>query len=120
MKTIKNIDLLNKIINDEEVPKKIKAQNNIYVFSKDRRRYEPENEPWCFLIFESNKLNDEVEIIEEDKKIKKLKLEHRKDSNQQVLKTDTGYLTMRKADVLMINKISELVDEVNKLKEDRK
>ena len=64
---MKVIDLLNKIANGEEVPKKIKFDNKEY-----------ENEP-CYMLYEATGerselqfkkfLNDEVEIIEEEKKI---------------------------------------------------
>ena len=68
MKTIKIIDLLNKIANGEEVPKKIKWHNLIYIYNKynDDSYYE-ENDTncmwsgYCFKI-----LNDEVEILDED------------------------------------------------------
>lgn len=72
MKTIKIIDLLNKIAKGEEVPKKI-------FYEKQWWEYNPDNDyegiEWggCFLcnvlICE---LNDEVEIIEEEKEIEKL------------------------------------------------
>ncbi len=68
MKTIKIIDLLNKIANGEEVPKKIKWHNRIYIYNKynDCSYYEEYDTKcmwsgYCFLI-----LNDEVEILDEE------------------------------------------------------
>lgn len=74
---MKVIDLLNKIANGEEVPKEIKYDTMNYVF----RHYDykevygeliDEQSSWLEKI-DFYKLNDEVEIIEEDKKIEKLK-----------------------------------------------
>ena len=71
---MKIIDLLNKIANGEEVPKKIKFDNKEY-----------ENEP-CYMLYEATGdrselqfkkfLNDEIEIIEEEEKKIPEKLEN--------------------------------------------
>lgn len=69
MKTIKIIDLLNKIANGEEVPKKI-------IYEGDEFFYDNDEDAYCIddingrrtlleFIYECN-LNDEVEIIEEE------------------------------------------------------
>lgn len=73
---MKIIDLLNKIANGEEVPKKIIYQNYIYEY-QHRRDTENSfnymcNENGKYLsrrYFIDNILNDEVEILEEEKKI---------------------------------------------------
>ena len=73
---MKIIDLLNKIANGEEVPKKIRYQNYIYEY-QHRRDTENSfnymcNENGEYLsrrYFIDNILNDEVEILEEEKKI---------------------------------------------------
>ena len=77
---IKIIDLLNKIANGEEVPKKIKVFSFIYEYSYDDEReeysyiYENTNTRLDNDFLLTNLLNEEVEIIEdtpkEDKKIK--------------------------------------------------
>ena len=73
---MKVIDLLNKIANGEEVPKKIKYKSFILERTKSsevKRLYVDEQGmffPECY----SFDLNDEVEIIEEDKKIEKLNI----------------------------------------------
>lgn len=71
---LKVIDLLNKIANGEEVPKKIHIKKfqsdfifNGYTYLSDEK--EPQNIYWCL---HSDALNYEVEIIEEDKKIEKI------------------------------------------------
>ena len=75
------IDLLNKIANGEEIPKRIKIISNNYnkefYFDGDIYMYKDEYEEYAMtddLSIEMS-LNDEVEIIEEEKKIpEKLKL----------------------------------------------
>ena len=64
---MKIIDLLNKIANGEEVPKKIKYKNIIWHFNKkDKTYYMNNTEIELFYIEKlAEKLNDEVEIIEE-------------------------------------------------------
>lgn len=71
------IQLLNKIANGEEVPKKIKYKNWLYEFNKNCNDYLCQYDS---LLYRENDdvrqfLNDEVEILEEEKKIpEKLKL----------------------------------------------
>lgn len=71
---MKVIDLLNKIANGEEVPKKIKLYNNILVLNENKNNYlyEENDKYWGDELIHWFELNDEVEIIEEDKKIEKI------------------------------------------------
>ena len=78
---MKVIDLLNKIANGEEVPKIIKYDETIYLFRNyDYKEYSiekgicDEQTSWIEDKFDFYKINDEVEIIEEDKKIEKIKI----------------------------------------------
>ena len=75
---MKIIDLLNKIANGEEVPKIIKYDDFTYWYDKTEKDYyryigyDLDNDDVEYLInggFISDILNDEVEIIEEEKKI---------------------------------------------------
>ena len=75
---MKIIDLLNKIANGEEVPKKIKYKGHIYQYQyKDIKEaniinYYHSEETHHHLIdggWHDIRLNDEIEIIEEEKKI---------------------------------------------------
>lgn len=78
---MKVIDLLNKIANGEEVPKKIKWENTIFVYSeydKDYLEYPFSDEEYQGLFCMKDSiltqfLDDEVEIIEEDKQLDKYK-----------------------------------------------
>ena len=118
---IKIIDLLNKIANGEEVPKKIKWENIIYAYSeydKDYLEYPFSDEEYKGLFDMRNNiltqfLNDEVEIIEEDKKIEKEDL-FKIDASM----SKASLVAWQKANNgILKKKIDELIDEINNLKE---
>ena len=76
---MKVIDLLNKIANGEEVPKLIMTSGERFVlidYGKDTKIYQMIEEPYTRLDINTSCLNDEVEIIEEDKKILMLPYPH--------------------------------------------
>lgn len=103
---IKVIELLNKIANDEELPKKIKYRNKIYIKRSDCYWYILENGTFDDELFvRIDCLNDEVEIIEEPKKIEKI---------------DFGTLNTQKGkNRAMKDAINKLIDAVNELKRDK-
>ena len=99
------IDLLNKIANGEEVPKKIKW--GVHIFKWNGYEYMEEDEfnnPTFNKVIDLSEhcLNDTVEILEKENKIEKLDM---------ILISDTSNIFQ--------NKINELIDEINKLKEDK-
>ena len=116
---IKVIDLLVKIANREEVPKKIKWENIIYAYSeydKDYLEYPFSNEEYKGLFDMRDSiltqfLNDEVEIIEEPKKIEKITV------REKTLGFPNGEWTARNMDKAFAIKINELIDEINNIKE---
>lgn len=114
MNKIRIIDLLNKIANGEEVPKKIKFYGKYYIWYDNRYTG---NEGYCLepLKSDSNSfleintvydLNNEVEIIEEEKKIPK-KLEYYDDSIAWVI-DDVGQLS--DVDKVIIDKLNDVID----------
>lgn len=106
---IKIIDLLVKMANGEKLPKKIKYRDNIWeyistIMGTGYQYYSECYQEWKTLqnqVYLEECLNDEVEIIEEPKKIEKLKAKY----TSQVGKLE------------LANKINELIDEINNLKE---
>ena len=93
--------------------KKIKYKNNIYEYDGETQNYcSPINMIWDFLIGKDivALLNDEVEIIEEDKKIEKLDI----DNDTMVL---NGYEIMQEQLFEVSHKVNELIDEINNLKD---
>lgn len=103
---IKIIDLLVKIANREEMPKKIMYDDVIYTYDEYRTYYDDKgNILWDdYNLYNFLILNDEVEIIEEPKKIEKCK------NYEDFLEID-DYIEYLK------HKIDELIIEINKLKE---
>ena len=106
---MKVIDLLNKIANGEELPKKIKYDSYEWIFCKESNDYKKEYDEYTDWLFEEynliNCLNDEIEIIEEDKPIKKLKLY----TNYEIL--EDNIRTTRE----ICFKINEIIDRLNNL-----
>ena len=69
---MKIIDLLNKIANGEEVPKKIKYKNVVLSYRIDEKDYIGDNYFLSDLLWDENLgfiLNNEVEILEKENKI---------------------------------------------------
>ena len=120
---IKIIDLLIKIAK-EEAPKKIKIQNEIWDFDNDAQDY---NDRKKYLladymndyIYKSVFLNEEVEIIEEEKEIEKIRM----NGNCFFSESIEAWINKEKSSAyceFLSNKINELVDEINKLKKEKK
>lgn len=109
---IKIIDLLNKIANGEEVPKKILLNGIVFEYQGDDYLYKDEdkNEHWLFSVSYTDKytwlenfLRVEVEILDEPKKIEKIDF--------RILNTQ------KEKNRAMKDTINKLIDEINNLKE---
>ncbi len=113
---IKVIDLLVKIANGEKVPKKIKFMNSIWEYCKNGSAQDYINDyDKCLMEFiPINKagLNDEVEIIEEPKKIEKIPLPSF-DEFKRMSAEERYVITAKEYDLL-----DELIDEINNLKKE--
>lgn len=118
---MKIIDLLNKIANGEKVPERIMYKYKIYKYDEDFQEYYVSNNEELFgtlfhkyttlqFINDEVEINEEVEILDEEDKIEKL--------DQTLNRTDINDDYYR---YIMENrfKINELIDEVNKLKENK-
>lgn len=117
---MKVIDLLNKIANGEEVPRKFTYKGYLW-------EYDIKNEMWFYYFGEGKShrfdrlfylhmcLTDEVEIIEEDKEIEKLKVnvECIEDVDYPLGRFEQHYEQTKDE---ICEKINELIDELNKLK----
>ena len=108
---MKIIDLLNRIANGEKVPKRIKYNGTIYEkFDYNNKYYDIESNSKETDILSKHLAsesfyNDEVEIIEEDKKIKRIgklnQVEDKQNLNNYMLR----------------DKINEIIDYLNKERE---
>ena len=106
---MKIIDLLNKIANGEEVPKKIEYRNIKFIYDKDNRLYIVENyNEYNDLLMELSNhkgtdLNYEVEILEEEKKIpEKLEFGRSIENGEEILTVPS--------DKMIVIKINEIID----------
>ena len=119
---IKIIDLLN--MNENKLPNRIKVFNTIFeIVGKNYYATSGDYENMNLLewVHDIDDLNEQVEIIEEDKKIEKLN-----DKERYCFSTVANGMTKRDREALdeMFEKcyktIDELIDEVNKLIEKEK
>ena len=115
---MKIIDLLNIIADDKELPEKFMYKGHLYYKQKTNGicyRCDELNEIFeeCLVLED---LNETIEIIEEPKKIEKIK------SNGDEFYSDyiDAWISKKKTDAyceFLMNKINELIDEINNLKE---
>lgn len=114
---IKIIDLLN--MNENKLPNRIKVFNTIFeIVGKNYYATSGDYENMNLLewVYDIDDLNEQVEIIEEDKKIEKLKIKDGKITGNWENGNYYCY-TLSSPQAVIVNKLNELVDEVNKLKE---
>lgn len=120
---IKIIDLLNKIANGEKLPKKIKYKNKIYeryqnITTNNLYYYQVPNKN-DFLIYQLEAaidLLDEVEIIEEPKKIEKISWSEKESLAGNLTAVGKQEVLARRTEKLKAS-LNELIDEINNLKE---
>ena len=112
---MKIIDLLNKIANNEEIPTRIRYKNEIYKAEYNsifKQNYYEIEEKYCnkLLLGEIHsvtQLNDEVEIIEEEKKIpEKFKVHSFGDKKEDGSFVDSAFPTNEE----LMNKINGIID----------
>ena len=107
-KKIKLIELLNKIVNGEDLPKRIKIQEYVFELSKDYEHYYYNEDVEITHLINHNfsNLNEEVEILE--------------DNTEEIeeLKPVEDGITYRDEWSEIPNKINELVKAVNKLRKE--
>lgn len=123
---IKMIDLLNKIANGEEIPKKILLNGIVFEYQGDDYLYKDEDkkEHWLFSVSYTDKymwlenfLKAEIEIIEESKNIEKIKM-YQDEEGQYFLNNRNSKIYIRCDETdFMVDKFNELIDEINNLKE---
>lgn len=125
-KKIKVIDLLNMIANGEEVPEKVKYQNEIWKYCKDLEDYlRPSKETTLFTMYYIHRiLNNEIEVIQEPKKIEKIEIydkytnhqnlhsyiEIYDDKDDKIKKFVVGAVQRE-----MIIKLNEIIDRLNEM-----
>ena len=114
---MKIIDLLNKIANGEDVPKRIRYDMlekgfDILVYDEDAMEYRYESDDMVFWREPNHHLNDEIEIIEDTPKEDK-KIEHF-DITKFINQIGEGYNTKTTFDGdYLENYINKIIDRLN-------
>lgn len=118
---MKVIDLLNKIANGEEVPKKIKYQGDIYSYDEEFELYMLKGEEISLLqnVYECD-LTDEIEIIEEYKEIEELEIFRNEEMGEGyfIIPKNTYFdkIDLNNAEAEICFVINKLIKAVNELK----
>lgn len=121
---IKIIDLLNKIYNNDNIPKKIIYDNCKWEYLSEYNDYKNEYKSYLFGYYIANYddihsfLNQEIEIIEEDKKIEKLNIENDSPTHFYITNEYGTKCGLTKHSKMIADKLNEIIDVVNKLVED--
>lgn len=117
---MKIIDLIIKLANKEEMPKKIIYNNVTLEYDEKNEDYYSYYDRGLFeYLFECDLqfLNNEVEIIEEDKEIEKIEIVNNGNMNAYAIYSADGVkCALTKHSKVMCDKINELIDKVNSLK----
>ena len=116
---MKIIEILNKIANGEDVPKKFMFAGQI--FEKRGSYIEDEDGDSIFysMCTDFSNINDEIEIIEEDKKIEYIEgriknfKHYIEDSCFRVQPLED--LELNQNEVVIIDKINEIIDKINEM-----
>lgn len=118
---MKIVDLIIKIAKGEEVPKKIIYKNVTLEYDEKSEDYYPCYDRGLFeylFTCDVQFLNDEVEIIEEDKKIEKIEIVNNGNMNAYAIYgADGTKCALTKHSKVMCDKINELIDKVNSLED---
>ena len=116
---MKVIDLLNKIANGEEIPEKFKFAGQ--TFEKQGSYIEDADGDSIFdsMFTDFSNINDEVEIVEENKKIEKLEIVHNGSANAYALLNEYGTkCALTKHSKVMCDKINEIIDKLNEMEKE--
>lgn len=107
------------LVKDDKAPEKIKYKYSIYELTPEKDEYYCKNEMRWFTneIDSLGVLNDYVEIIEEDKEIEKIEIVNNGNMNAYAIySADGAKCALTKHSKVMCDKINELIDKVNSLK----
>lgn len=110
---IKIINMLVKMANDENYKPTFKYKDNIYQYDFKTKYYMP-SFMGLYKIYMI--LNDEVEIIKEDKKIEKISWQEKESLAGEFTASEKQNILTRRTEKLK-SSLNELIDEINKLKE---
>ena len=107
------------LVKDGKAPKKIKYGNREY-YLYDNKSYLTTDKTRFFDKIYFSDLNEGIEILEEENKIEKIEIVNNGNKNAYAIYSADGTkCALTKHSKTMCDKINELIDEINKLKEDK-
>lgn len=120
---IRIIDLLNKIYNNDNIPKRIIYDNCKWEYLSEYSDYKNEYKSYLFGYYIANYddihsfLNQEIEIEEAPKKIERIDIINNVTNRNKryIRKDDNEFFTLSLADYCLAQKINEIIDVVNKM-----
>ena len=119
------IEIINKIANNEDIPKRIKYKDKIYIYNEPNQDYLEYNKddfdflPYSFCNWRTRDfINDKVEILEEDKDIEELKIENDNPTHFYIRDEKGTKCGMTKHSKMIAEKLNEVIREVNKLRKE--
>ncbi len=119
------IEIINKIANNEDIPKRIKYKDKIYIYNEPNQDYlEYNKDDFDFLGYAfcnwrtRDFINDKVEILEEDKDIEELKIENDNPTHFYIRDEKGTKCGMTKHSKMIAEKLNEVIREVNKLRKE--
>lgn len=115
------------LIKDGKAPKKIKVTGRIYEFDKDYDMYYTKEKDRSYSValggledeinLIANAFNENVEIIEEDKKIEKIEI-YEDEEGHYFLNNRNNKIYIRCDETdFMVDKFNKLIDKINNLKD---
>lgn len=119
------IEIINKIANNEDIPKRIKYKDKIYIYNEPNQDYlEYNKDDFDFLGYAfcnwrtRDFINDKVEILEEDKDIEEIKIENDNPTHFYIRDEKGTKCGMTKHSKMIAEKVNEVIREVNKLRKE--
>ena len=112
-KTITIYELLG-LVKDGKAPNKIRFCDEIFTFNNDKCNFLYKYQIGKCQLFGCCKLNDKIEIIEDNDKLEKIKW-NEKESRAGILRADQEIEVLAKRTETLKKKIAELVDHINKI-----
>lgn len=111
------------LVKDNKAPKRIKCNDLIFVYNESSKDYvyERSNSCWLFTnyIDIGKNISKKVEILEEDKDIEEIKIDGGF-GGKYITNERGANCYIKSYDETMINKLNEVIREVNKLRKEDK
>ena len=112
---MKFIDIVNKIANGEKIPM-FEYENHLFKYNEKEKWFDDlKDDNYCKAQVYLCELNDEIEIIEEDKKIEKIDYGKNIVTNSDYIRTGFYYgdEPLTENERILLGKLNEIIDYIN-------